>query len=389
MRLKTSTPRRRSTLPVACVLAGCLAPALARAESPSSGAAWGEPPPAPPSSPQASPKDGPSEAAHAELTVAAERPYRLGARPRAQGAVQASVADEDVARWNVGGSSDPGLPSNHPGFHPAPRVLVDVNVRSGTLPKRAKSKSALSEASLVAQIRNAGYWPFRLCYEDGLRRDSSLRGKTRVRLTVEASGRVNSERMAFTELKDHSVAKCLSARVRALHFSPAPPKRVHADITVDLNPGDAPLPDGIRRDAPVGSAESEGGKLDETAAARALDGRLAAMTSCYEQGLGRDPKLWGRVAILMDVDGQGRVLSAAEIDSHFPDKVVLACAFEALRGTSLPPPVGGPARVVWAVKLGSPPPQEPASGRTGSVPTPGEPKRTVAEAGPPRVPVAK
>lgn len=335
--------------------------------------------------------DAPPDGAQGpKAIVAAERAFVLGARPRPQGAVQASVADEDLARWNVGGNGDPNHPSSRAGFHPAPRVLVDVSIRSGSLPKRSKTKSVFSETSLVAQTRNAGYWPFRLCYEEGLRRDPALRGKTRVRFVVESNGRVRSERMAFTELKDHAVAKCLSARVRAMRFSPAPQRRVHADTTIDLGPGDAPLPDSVRAEAANGTAGDPSGiKVDQGAVTRALEERLGKVTACYEEALARDPKLWGRVAMLMDVDAEGRVLSAAEYGSHFPDPAVPACAVEALRGALVPPCVSGAFRLVWGVKLGTPPAAEAATGRAGSAQTPADQKRTVAEAAPPRVPVAK
>jgi hypothetical protein len=364
MRVTTNTAPRRFGLRAAHLFAGlavfCATPAPA---APSG--SWGNAPP----------------------VVVAERPYRLGARPRPEGAVQASVADEELARWNVGGSADPRLASSRAGFHPAPRVLVDISVRSGALPKRGKAKAVLSEASLVAQARSSGYWPFRLCFEDGLRRDQALRGQTRVRFVVETSGRVKSERMAFTELKDRAVAKCLSARVRALRFSPAPMKRVHADAMIDLGPGDAPLPDGNRTEPQGAPPDVAPARLDEGAVARALDDRLGTIAACYAAGLGRDQRLWGRLAILMDVDAEGQVVRAAEHDSRFPDPGVLACAVEGLRGALLPPAAGGPLRLVWAVKLGNPAPAEPAAGRSGSAQTPLEPKRTVAEAVPPRVPV--
>jgi hypothetical protein len=360
----------------------------ARAE-PAPNGAGGDAPPPPSSGASSPPTGGVASDQRPRAVVASERPYRVGARPRPQGAVQASVADEDLARWNVGGSGDPRISSSRPGFHPAPRVLVEISVRNAGLPKRAKSKRAFSEASLVAQTRNAGYWPFRLCFEDGLRRDPALRGKTRVRFVVESSGRVKSERMAFTELKDLGVAKCLSARVRTLHFSPAPAKRVHADVTIDLGPGDAPLPETNLAESPGSAPASEGGKLDEGAVSRALSEQLGRIAACYEQGLGRDPKLWGRVAILMDVDPDGRVRTAAEYESHFPDPAVPSCAVDGLRGVLLPPPIGGPLRLVWPLKLGTPPLPEVTPGRSGSAQTLVGPKRTVAEAGPPRVPVAK
>lgn len=328
--------------------------------------------------------DAPSP--EAPPSVSAERPYRPGARPRPQGAVQASVLDEELARWNVGGTGDPSYPSNRASFHPAPRVLVDVNMRTGSLPKRSKTKGVLSEASLVAQARNAGYWPFRLCFEEGLRRDPSLRGKTRVKFTVETNGHVKSDRMAFTELKDHGVAKCLAARVHAMHFSPAPARRVHADATVDLNPGDAPLPDSTvtAPDAPDGSS----GKIDENLLATAFAEPLKKIADCYATGLAHDAKLWGRIAVLVDVDADGRVQNAAERDSRFPDKAVVACAVDAVRQARLSS-TGSREQLIWAVRLGNAPVTDAPSGRSGAAANAPETKRTVAEAAPPRVPVAK
>jgi hypothetical protein len=177
--------------------------------------------------------------------------------------------------------------------------------------------------------------------------------------------------------------------VRAFHFSPAPTKRGHADATIDLGPGDAPLPEPNLADSSGASTSGESGKFDETALTRALGDQLGGhIAACYERGLGRDPKLWGRLAILMDVDADGRVRSVAEHESRFPDPAVFSCIAEEIRGSFILP-LGGPTRVIWPLKLGAAPLPEAGSGRSGSTQTPVDPKRTVAEAGPPRVPVAK
>src|SRR5215471_5361169 len=76
--------------------------------------------------------------------VRPEHVYAFGERPRADGPVQASVADEEIARWDVGGRGDPAHVSNRPGFHVAPRVVVDVTLRPGELPVRSSSKGVLS-----------------------------------------------------------------------------------------------------------------------------------------------------------------------------------------------------------------------------------------------------
>src|ERR1700743_1010722 len=51
--------------------------------------------------------------------VQSEHVYAFGERPRPDGPVRASVADEELARWNVGGVSDPHHPSNRAGYHVA------------------------------------------------------------------------------------------------------------------------------------------------------------------------------------------------------------------------------------------------------------------------------
>ena len=51
-------------------------------------------------------------------------------------------------------------------YHPAPRIVVDVVAAQG----------GASAAALQRTARNLGYWPFRQCYEEGLRRDPHLAG---------------------------------------------------------------------------------------------------------------------------------------------------------------------------------------------------------------------
>ncbi|HEX3593893.1 MAG TPA: AgmX/PglI C-terminal domain-containing protein, partial [Polyangiaceae bacterium] len=149
-------------------------------------------------------------------TVTAEAVYPSGERPRADGPVQASVADEDLARWNVGGTSDGHFPSNRPGFHVAPRVKVDVSLRPGQLPFQSSRKGVLSETAVLAQSRNHGYWPFRICFEAGLRKDPKLRGKSRLHAVIEPSGHVRAARVVASELDDHEVARCVVARAETL-----------------------------------------------------------------------------------------------------------------------------------------------------------------------------
>jgi hypothetical protein len=333
---------------------------------------------------------GPGGAAGASVTdpaasaprVIAERPFRHGERNRPDGAVQASVEDETLARWNAGGSSSPNCISSRAGFHVAPRVKVDAEVRSGRIPARP-TKGTLSAVGVLAQTRNHGYWPFRLCYEAGLRDAPRLAGKSRIRLVVNRAGRATAARLLDTELRDREVASCLVSRVRALAFSPGPRERAEVDLTIDLNPGDAPLPDTCRAKEDSEPAE---GSLE--GAAPVLASALPGIAACYAEGLGRDPGLWGRIAFEIGVSERGAVTPVIEHDSHFPDPAVVTCAGNLLRKLVFPSPHGGPVRLVWGVRLGIPPFEQGVSA-AGNPPGSLPPKTLVAEPAPPRLPLGR
>ncbi len=284
----------------------------------------------------------------AAASVSTDQLYVVGQRPRRGGPVQASVADEDLARWNVGGSSDPDLPSNKPGFHPAPRVKVDTVVR-GPAPERSSKKGVLSKTAVLAEARNLGYWPFRLCFEAGLRRNPKLRGKTRLRVTLRRAGKPASVRLLSTELADREAATCLVERARSLSFTPAPRRRVTVEVSIDLSHGDAPLPGMDEVTA------NRGATPDLRALSRALDTRLPALARCYADALKGDPKLWGRLGIRLDVDAMGTARTIAEAGSAFPQQATAACALDAIRTPPISGEVRGPLSVVWGVRFGHPP----------------------------------
>lgn len=301
--------------------------------------------------------------------------YEPGHRPRPEGAVVASVQAEELARWNAGGASDPGLPSNRPGFHPAPRVHVSLDGAPLRLPDRARGKrGVLSRVAVLAQARNFGYWPFRVCFEEGLRRFAKLSGATAMRLSVARDGHVSKSTVIQTGLQQSDVSQCLTEKARRFRFSPAPSRPFSLRLIVDLHPGDAPLPDTV----PVQPAEARQAEVESTpklhaqSALEALGAARGRVAECYARAASGDPKLWGRLAILLDVDPKGRVTSAAQYESQFPAAGVVACAKEAVRGAqfSTAPGEGAGMRLVWALRLGAPataavsgtvPPETPAA----------------------------
>jgi hypothetical protein len=324
--------------------------------------------------------------------VRAEAVRASGPRPRPDGAVQAAVEDEELARWNVGGTSDPRFVSNRPGFHVAPRVMVDTLVRGGQLPSRSSRKGMLSELAVLAQARNHGYWPFRLCFEAGLRQNAKLRGKSVLHSTIDANGRVSASRLVTTELADREVATCLAERAKELRFSPPPPRRTGVDVSVELSPGDALLPELAllpATDAPEATIGRSDTRRLEEALARAVTGA----SSCFAAGRALDPRLWGRIGLRFDVDRHGNV-TVREYESRFPDQGVVRCTAAAVQALPLAGMLAGPTSFAWGLRLGSPPPSPPqpspvATNQAKNEPSASNAQSAVAESPAPRLPLAR
>jgi hypothetical protein len=80
-----------------------------------------------------------------------------------------------------------------------------------------------------------------------------------------------------------------------------------------------------------------------------------SIENCVRDGVRRDSKLWGRLALQLQIDGHGRVVAAAEYNSHFPDLAVVECSTLVARDLRLPDPTE-PGSIVLALKVGTLPP---------------------------------
>ncbi len=321
----------------------------------------------------ATPPDAATEASSAPPPIdriVVEAPHRLYERPRPRGQVAAAGADETLARWNVGGTGDPDFKSNRRGYHPGARVRVDTQLLRGRMPKRLRRNrrtgrypKVLSHRSLLARSRKYGYWPFRLCFEDGLRENQRLKGKTVLRLVINGRGRVSSARLSSSKLKDTVVVECLRDRARALTYPPPPRGRsVVVRLTVALWPGDAPV---LRVGPPRGESFDNPGKIDETALEKSLATLVPQVADCYAQGLARDSGLWGRIALRLDVSERGKLGRVKEYESRFPDRSVSRCVRKLAGTMRLPAPEGGAVSVVAAFRLGQPPEPKPVEADAG------------------------
>jgi hypothetical protein len=196
------------------------------------------------------------------------------------------------------------------------------------IPKESRNAAILSERRLLAIARNLGYWPFRACFEASLRRRPERPGgASRVRIGISTNGRVTAARRIASALRDDEAERCLERAARALHFEPAPVRRLDVDLTVELWPGDLPLP---RFEVNAPPPAFDGAEI-----ARAAHARANELAACCAAGIDRDARLWGRAALRVSIAPDGRVAEVREDGSQFPDPEVVRCFAGAL-GTQEP-----------------------------------------------------
>lgn len=276
-------------------------------------------------------------------------------RNRHKGLVEASLADETLARWNLGGCGNERCKSGQPGFHPATRVVVEIPAL-GSAQLTLAARTTLNK--YVAEFRNHGYWPFRACYEAAARENGSRGGDTRIRVRLGRKGQISQIDLVGTTTDHHSIASCIVGAAQTITLPPSNKRLSSFLVRVRLFPGDAPL-----EPQKLSSDSSE--RLDLTRYRPQLESLRKSIEDCADRALKRDPKLWGRIAMSIHIDGQGRVADFTEIDSHFPDSATLECARDAAYQYSFPSPPS--ARLIQlAIRVGQLLPNASASSRPSS-----------------------
>jgi hypothetical protein len=326
----------------ALVLAGCSPHQRGDAPAPEAPAASPRPsrieegPPrdtvrAPVETPTAKTNDPTADVHPPELDFTLEPPRGPFDRRRPEGRIEASLEDQALAVWNVGGNGDPDHVSNRPSFHPGARVLVGTTVLGGAPQKPRPGR--LSAVGVLAQSRKNGYWSFRVCYEWGLRRDPSIKGSATLRFSIDSSGKVSYARRMKSELDDDTT-RCLLDATRSLEFSPRPPRRVDVEASIQLWPGDAPVPSALEpphasdsdEPRPLPTARPETRAVGLARAAVSVESARHDFARCLEAGRARDGRLWGRIELSVRIAPEGRTADVVERDSRFPDSSVVECA---------------------------------------------------------------
>jgi hypothetical protein len=249
----------------------------------------------------------PSPAPHVVLVD--ELPYRWlrehgdGAPPSADPTAVPEHAHRQTRRRGRGGRS----------YHPAPGVVVDVTEAQG----------GATGAELQRTARNMGYWPFRHCYEEGLRRDQALSGRVSLGLVVAANGSVERASIASSTLHDESVVLCVGREALHLGLSSGQSPTI-AKMEVTLSTGDGPVP--VPRPVP---------RADELR--EALRAWWPAVEQCYAAGLARHPDAGGRLELRFRTRSSGEIVEVAEEgDTRFADVDVTRCVLGVYRTTRLP-----------------------------------------------------
>jgi hypothetical protein len=201
-------------------------------------------------------------------------------------------------------------------YHPAPGIVVDV----------VDAQGGVNAAAVQRAARNLGYWPFRQCYEEGLRHDQHLAGKVSLELAVSPSGAVDRSVVRATTVRDEMVATCVVRAAQHLAL-PASESPSTARVDVSLAVGDEPVPVG----RPVPNAEP----IRES-----LRGQWSAVRRCYASRLASHPGIGGRMELhfhlrhgeIVDVDE----LAPGEGGGRFGDPDVTRCVLGVYRTARLP-----------------------------------------------------
>jgi hypothetical protein len=287
--------------------------------------------------------------------------YAPAARPGPTAEMLALGDVETLARYNLGGSSDPAHPSNLPNYHPAPRVVVGVQ---SVRPR--PSRASRAEQRIQAGARRSAYWAIRGCYEPGLRKQQKLSGEVTFRATLGARGSVLATRQLGTDLSDRAVARCIVSAFRKLRLEHGAGRKVDVDFEVSVYPGHAPVPE-----APVSAATARAKLPVVPEPANALiAAQRTAVEPCLVESRRRDPRIWGRMALELSLAEDGSVTAVSEVESSFPDRSAVACVSDRFEGLRFAEPKPGPSAIVVALRLepDQPAPPSPPAGGTDGVP---------------------
>ena len=199
-------------------------------------------------------------------------------------------------------------------YHPAPGIVVDVTDAQG----------GLTAADMQRSARNIGYWPFRRCYEEGLRRNQQLAGHVELEFSMAPAGTVvHAAPVGGSTLRDESVLLCVAREAAHLAMALPAEAATAAKMEVGLATGDEPIP--VQRTVAHAEALRE-----------ALRASWPAVQQCYATGVAAHPDEGGRLELKFRMKPTGEIAEVAEGDTRFPDIDVTRCVLGVYRAAKLP-----------------------------------------------------
>jgi hypothetical protein len=253
--------------------------------------------------------------------------------------IATSLAAEEAARWNIGGNGDPSYLSSRSGYHPGTRVVVEIQPLGHS--RTSRESTTLRRYQVV--FRNLGYWPYRICFESFAEITPNRGGETWIQVRTSGQGRVIGTRLLGSNLAQAEMAACLFKATRSITFDRQNLPRAAFALRVRVFPGDAQLPPVVRDDRLH--------TIDFSANPVAFGLIREPVELCIREGRKHDARLWGRLALSLRVDEQGRVVSASQYGSHFPDSTTVTCSTSAMLRLQLPG-IAGPGALRVAARVG-------------------------------------
>lgn len=284
----------------------------------------------------------------ADGRLVVEEPYEPGRFPWPPEGPRRREAIAELAGWNEGGRAAGEK------WHPQPRVVISEPVVGATVEPKGKnkpkkrgkdgSKTAIPPSGpwdtqgAMRALRRFGYAGVRRCFDAALRETPDLEGRTVVDFEVDGAGRMVKSRASAgrapdprkhkTSMPSAGVRNCIAEALVRVSLPPgAKGRRVHARVSVDVWPGDVPLP--------VAEPPAAPGSLPPTAFSSALAPARPTMRSCFDALEKRHPGTWGRLVFRVDASPEG-LLRASQVESTFPDGDAVVCVTKAIEAVKLP-----------------------------------------------------
>jgi len=111
-------------------------------------------------------------------------------------------------------------------------------VRTPTLRQGQTQVNGRLPPEVIQRIVRQNFGRFRLCYEDGLRKNPQLQGRVAVKFVIDRSGAVSTAQDGGSDLPDQGVVQCVTRGFTNLSFPQPEGGIVTVVYPIIFNPGD-------------------------------------------------------------------------------------------------------------------------------------------------------